>query len=87
MNSNLEIAYNCTENILEWIEKIFPFVFIYSFAICFILIGIVISLSTPTNDIPFWGLISIGSVFFLTGIYFLFLAIHFTLEYLIRGRK
>lgn len=73
--------YNTLETIEEKSRVIFLYVFIYGFAICFILIGITLMLTPGTPpEYPKWFYLMVGSSFLMVGCIFMFNAIKFTLE-------
>jgi len=76
----LEKLLDKFESIEQSLNTIFFYLLMYSFSICFIILGIIVASSIPTTDTPGLALIFIGSMSFLMGLYFLFLAIKNTLE-------
>lgn len=79
--TKVEKIYNKLETIEEKGKKIYAYLFIYGFAIGFILIGITLIL-TPAElpEYPKWFFIIIGIPFSMVGCAFLFSAIKFSLE-------
>jgi uncharacterized BrkB/YihY/UPF0761 family membrane protein len=75
-----EKVYNTLQNIEDTFELIFPILFVYAFAIGFIIIGISLSL-TPANppEFPKWFFIIVGSCFTIAGFIYLSMGIKYTL--------
>jgi len=76
-----EKIYNALETIEEKGTIIYSYVFIYGFAICFIIIGITLML-TPANppEYPKWFFLIIGLPFSMIGCAFLLMAIKYSLQ-------
>jgi len=76
-----EKIYNTIETIEKRGKIIYSYIFIYGFAICFIIVGIVLML-TPANssEYPKWFFLIIGIPFLLSGCSFLLMAIKYSLE-------
>ncbi len=77
-----EKIYNALETIEEKGTIIYSYIFIYGFAICFIIMGITLML-TPAN--PKWFFLIIGLPFSMMGCAFLLMAIKYSLERHIYG--
>jgi drug/metabolite transporter (DMT)-like permease len=75
-----EKIYNVMETIEEYGKIIFGYLFIFVFAISFLLIGLFLFFTPPSDDIPKWALIIIGMSFIIVGFVFLFKAIKYALE-------
>ena len=75
-----EKLYNILETIEEKGKVLYAYLFIYGFAIGFILIGITLFFTPANPDFPKWAVILIGIPFLLSGCAFLLMAIKFSLE-------
>jgi len=76
-----EKIYNLIEKIEEEGAIIYSYIFIYGFAIAFIIIGIVLMLM-PANppEYPKWSFLIIGLPFLIIGCAFLLNAIKYSLQ-------
>ena len=78
-------------DVLETIEiiglEIFSYIFIYVFAIGFILIGILLAITPSSPEVPKYGFLIIGFSFLICGLVFLFIAIKESLEKYIGDRE